>query len=199
MECESHGRDALEEHDASATLGWFTAYFPLRLERSGQPLKQAEALARWRAALPAGGAGFSALQRWRAQLPGADGLALFDQACALSFNYLGAVDHATDSSDNHPLGRLNLDGQNQMDVDPSLNRLRPITLEAWRSARQLTLRWTFQREQWPQADTAIAAVALELQELLAHTTNVAIDATDAALTANLDDDELSDLMNALDN
>lgn len=199
VECESHGRDALEEHDASATLGWFTAYFPLRLERSGQPLKQAEALARWRAALPAGGAGFSALQSWRAQLPGADRLALFDQACALSFNYLGAVDHATDSSDNHPLGRLNLDGQNQMDVDPGLNRLRPIALEAWRSARQLTLRWTFQREQWPQADTAIAAVALELQELLAHTANVAIDATDAALTANLGDDELSDLMNALDN
>lgn len=86
-----------------------------------------------------------------------------------------------------------------MDVDPGLNRLRPIALEAWRSARQLKLRWTFRREQWPQADTAIAAVALELQELLAHTTNVAIDATDAALTANLDDDELSDLMNALDN
>ena len=197
VECESHGRDALQSHDVSTTLGWFTAYYPLRLESSEDALAQAEALARQLAALPAGGAGFSALHRWRAHLPGAEGLAIFDDCCALSFNYLGAIDRAPDGHDIHPLGQLNLGEQNQVDVDPGLRRIRPIALEAWRSARQLTLRWTYQRTQWPQADTTIAAVNLALLELIKPSASEAINAAVTAKASDLDDDELCDLMNAL--
>lgn len=197
VECESHGRDALQSHDVSTTLGWFTAYYPLRLEPSEHALAQAEVLAGQLAALPAGGAGFGALHRWRKHLAGADRLAIFDDCCALSFNYLGAMDVASDAHDKHPLGQLNLGERNQVDVDPALRRLRPIAVEAWRTGRQMTLRWTYQRAQWPQADTTIAAVNVALLELLVPAAGQAKNAVLAAPESDLDDDELCDLMNAL--
>lgn len=192
VECEGHGRHALDSWDASSTLGWFTAYYPLRLQASPQPARQAAELARRIAALPGSGAGFSALQRWRQGLPGAEGLQAFDRACALSFNYLGALDRPV-GGEAHPLGELQTTTRD--DVAPDLRRLRPIALEAWREGRQLSLRWTWQAEQWPQAGDVLARVAAALQTLL---TEVAHAATNEPQLANdLDDDELSDLMSAL--
>lgn len=192
VECESHGRHALASWDASSTLGWFTAYYPLRLQASPQPARQAAELARQIAALPAGGAGFSALQRWRQGLSGAEGLQAFDSACALSFNYLGALDRPAGSAV-HPLGELQTTARD--DVAPDLRRLRPIALEAWREGRQLSLRWTWQAEHWPQAGDALARVVAALQPLL--TQAAPAPTAEPALSNDLDDDELSDLMSAL--
>ena len=195
VELERHGRDALPDVDASGAIGWFTTSFPLRLQATADPLAGAQALAARLQALPTGGAGFLALLAWRPHVLGQEACKIFAHDCRLAFNYLGEMAPA---ADDHPESRAGVHitqspqhtDDAHSDVEPQLERLRPVTLEAWTQGQEMVLRATFDPADWPQGQASLEATAAVLADLLRH------DPRHAPLPS-LSDEELDSLMNEL--
>jgi amino acid adenylation domain-containing protein len=196
VELERHGRDALPDVDASGAVGWFTASFPLRLRATTNPFASAQALAARLQALPSGGAGFLALLAWRPQVLGQEACKTFAHDCRLAFNYLGEL--AVSAPDDHPETHAGVHitqspqqpDDAHSDVDPQLERPRPVTVEAWTQGEALVLRATFDPADWPQGQASLEATAAVLADLLRHDPRL-------APLPSLSDGELDSLMNEL--
>ncbi|QTD48915.1 non-ribosomal peptide synthetase [Sulfidibacter corallicola] len=95
---ESHGRDPEPgAPDLSRTLGWFTTWFPFRLEVGAGDLRsRIEAVKERRHTIPARGLGFSLLQ---------SGGELETAQSAIGFNYLGQFEEP-ENADDHPAFRF---------------------------------------------------------------------------------------------
>ena len=94
VDLESHGRDDLgQDFDASRTIGWFTAFFPVLLDTEdaddlGEALKAVKEQLR---AVPRGGLGFGML-RYLSDLPAQREALLAMPRAGVIFNYLGQFD-----------------------------------------------------------------------------------------------------------
>jgi len=182
--------------DASGAIGWFTASFPLRLRATTNPFASAQALAARLQALPSGGAGFLALLAWRPQVLGQEACKTFAHDCRLAFNYLGEL--AVSAPDDHPETHAGVHitqspqqpDDAHSDVDPQLERPRPVTVEAWTQGEALVLRATFDPADWPQGQASLEATAAVLADLLRHDPRL-------APLPSLSDGELDSLMNEL--
>ena len=95
MELEGHGREAISaEVDVSRTVGWFTTFYPVRLdlvsEDPGELLKQVKERLR---AIPGRGLGYGLLRYLCTDEPVAGRLRTLSRP-EVSFNYLGQLDQA---------------------------------------------------------------------------------------------------------
>jgi amino acid adenylation domain-containing protein/non-ribosomal peptide synthase protein (TIGR01720 family) len=89
---ENHGRDlTLDELDVNATIGWFTALYPLHLSREPGLHGQLNAIKQQVRKVPAKGANFGVLRYHTDLLPQANQC---DQGDLLVFNYLGQFDES---------------------------------------------------------------------------------------------------------
>ncbi|MFN8704852.1 MAG: hypothetical protein ACK5X0_22390, partial [Rhodospirillales bacterium] len=194
VELERHGRDALPDFDASSAIGWFTASFPLRLQKAADPENSAKALAAQLKALPSGGAGFLALLTWRPEVLGEAACKAFAQDCRLAFNYLGELATLPQGEGSKTNGTVQItqhqSGPDDADADPYLARPRPVTLEAWTKGYELVLRATFDPTDWPEGDATLDDVAAILTNLLRHE-------PPQAPLQSLSDGEMDSLLNEL--
>ncbi|PWB29273.1 hypothetical protein DCO48_22320, partial [Pseudomonas sp. SDI] len=167
VQLEGHGREELfAEHDLTRTVGWFTSLFPARLSPAvqlGESIKQIKEQLR---AIPNKGSGFAALRYL-----GDDASRAALQALPvprITFNYLGQFDGSFTQADGSlfvPAGESG--GAGQSAEAPLSNWL---TLNGQVYAGQLSLGWTFSREQFDQATVQALAddYARELRALIEH-------------------------------
>ncbi|QXH44121.1 non-ribosomal peptide synthase/polyketide synthase [Pseudomonas xanthosomatis] len=166
VQLEGHGREvegvAL---DLTRTLGWFTAFYPVRLAPAAGIGESIKAIKEQLRAVPGNGSGFGLL-RHLGDAPTQAALAALPQP-AVTFNYLGQFD--TDIAGAQPLFTL---AGHDSGLEQSLDAELPgeWSIDAKVEGGQLSLVWTFSQARYPVAqmqalaDTYIA----ELGELVRH-------------------------------
>lgn len=111
VELEGHGRGWSETLDASNTVAWCTARYPMRLEAKPDTLESLSMILDAVYARPGDGSGYGALRYLSAHK---DALAA-QEHLDLTFNYLGQADGAQGTSLAHPAG---LDPKQRPDLGP---------------------------------------------------------------------------------
>ncbi len=166
VQLESHGREVEGvELDLTRTLGWFTAFYPVRLKPIGGPGDSLKAIKEQLRAVPGKGTGFGVL-RYLGNDPARAALARLP-APAITFNYLGqfeagfAEPGALFSLAQHASGR-------EQSLDAPLAS--EWSIDARVEAGQLHLVWTFSTERYDTSSVqAVAdAYAEELSALIEH-------------------------------
>ena len=195
---EGHGREPLfADADLSRTVGWFTTFYPVALERGGDPSPGARLVAvkEQIRGIPARGIGYGMLR----YLDADDSEALAARPpVELSFNYLGQVDGASAST--ALLRPVAAPGGEARGPEG----LRPLVLEVNAAVHEgaLAVEWTYSSN-LHRAETIerLAARHLEaLRALIAHCcSGQAGKATPSDFPlAGLDKDELDRLANLID-
>jgi non-ribosomal peptide synthase protein (TIGR01720 family) len=168
---EGHGREPLDEEevDVSRTVGWFTTFYPVRLDlpwgaTPGEAIVAAKEQLR---AIPQRGLGYGLLR----YLGGDDARAALAAAPEpeLTFNYLGQFDQVLGRGDGPaPLGPAReMPGR---DRAASNRRTHLLDVTAAIAGRRLSVSWTFSRAAHHEATAQqLAEWYIEaLRELIAH-------------------------------
>ncbi|MEG0637368.1 MAG: condensation domain-containing protein, partial [Pseudomonas sp.] len=152
--------------DLTRTVGWFTSVFPARLvpvADLGASLKQIKEQLR---AIPNKGIGFAALRYL-----GDDASRAALQALPvprITFNYLGQFDGSFEAAEGSLFVPAGESGGAEQSAEAPLGNW--LTLNGKVYAGELTLGWTFSREQFDEATVQALAddYARELQALIEH-------------------------------
>ncbi|PWB29424.1 hypothetical protein DCO48_22205, partial [Pseudomonas sp. SDI] len=167
VQLEGHGREELfDDIDLIRTVGWFTSLFPARLSPAvqlGESIKQIKEQLR---AIPNKGIGFAALRYL-----GDDASRTALQALPvprITFNYLGQFDGSFEAADGSLFVPAGESGGAEQGAEAPLGNW--LTLNGQVYAGELSLGWTFSREQFDQATVQALAddYARELQALIEH-------------------------------
>ncbi|MDD0977658.1 amino acid adenylation domain-containing protein, partial [Pseudomonas fontis] len=167
VQLEGHGREELfEQQDLTRSVGWFTSLFPARLTPSahiGDSIKQVKEQLR---AIPNKGIGFAALRYLGDDASRATLKAL--PVPRITFNYLGQFDGSFEQVDGSLFVPAGENGGAAQAADAPLAN--GLTLNGQVFGGELSLGWTFSREQFDEA--AIQALAddysRELHALVEH-------------------------------
>lgn len=166
---ENHGRDlTLDELDVSATVGWFTALYPLHLTHAGGLHEQLNATKRQVTQVPAKGANLGVLRYHTELLPEASRCS---QGDLILFNYLGQFDQSIDQKSLFTMA------QEKMGPLVSEERQRDnlMSFDGLISQGQLkfTLRFSEQQLSLHSMEALIEQFKHSVESLVAHCANTA--------------------------
>lgn len=196
---EQHGRDVdVLECDVSSTLGWFTAIFPLRIERENDaPAQLLRATKERLRKVPNGGVGYGVLRYLDPVPANRDSLA-DDYPPQLALNYFGQINAVATSS----LFTGMVDGALKSARSPTAPRAAVFEVQAMISNGLMHIDWIYSSKLHRAAtvQALLDSYMLALRELLAH----CLAPGSGGYTpsdfpkAELDQDDLDDLLAGLD-
>jgi amino acid adenylation domain-containing protein/non-ribosomal peptide synthase protein (TIGR01720 family) len=163
VELEGHGREEIApDIDLSRTVGWFTAVYPVKLERQeGNPGEALKTVKEQLRRIPGRGLGYGLL-RYLGGESTRQQLRALPQAEA-TFNYLGQMDGAASEFSPAPESR-------GAEHSPDCRRSHLIDITAVIAGGCLRLEWTYSANLHRQAaiQTAAEMFVAELRKLIAH-------------------------------
>lgn len=146
IELERHGRDTLNDFEATNIVGWFTASFPIRLIKHANIEAEMITTKAMLETVPNKGSGFSSIL---AKTNSDDLNISFDgffSHCQISFNYLGNL--SIEKNNMPGFGCIDINADLHNIAEDKLTRQRPISVEAWSVNDGIEIRWTYSKKQW---------------------------------------------------
>lgn len=190
LELESHGRENnSSDLDVSRTVGWFTTHFPVVLATEESNTIQAiRDIDQQLSYVPNKGLSFGVLKHLSNEEVSLEML-------WLSFNYLGQVDTTLTKSDSFSIAQL----KGNYERSPTSQLLHKLTIEAVIYNGSLQIEWIYAKGQQPKG--AIEEIASHFMQVLSDFISLSLDhhQTPDLLALELDQDEISDVLNLLNN